>query len=205
MLRRVKCEPSPTPAASGSRVDPSSSSPPSDGAPFAWAKYGPAQVPLIPTLLIPYPRPKRATDAMAFMDYCPVRGLTSFAMGGVLGFGMGIFLAGFNSIGPAHNLHARDPATMTIRESMRDSYHYMRTSSLSWMRNFAVVGGIFATVECTIEKARGKHDMANPILAGCLSGAGLAWRSGPLGMAVGCGGFAAFSAAVEILLPGLTG
>ena len=48
-----------------------------------------------------------------------------------------------------------------------------------------------------IEKARGKSDELNPLLAGCSAGAFLAARSGPQGMAIGCAGFAAFSYAIE--------
>lgn len=39
-------------------------------------------------------------------------------------------------------------------------------------RNFAMVGAIFAGVECVIEKYRAKHDVINPVLGGCITGVG---------------------------------
>ena len=47
---------------------------------------------------------------------------------------------------------------------------------------------------------RAKHDMTNPVLAGCLVGAFLARNQGPLAVAGGCAGFAGFSAAIELYL-----
>ena len=69
----------------------------------------------------------------------------------------------------------------------------MSSKSVSWMKNFAKIGGIFSAVECVVEKTRGKHDRQNAVVSGCLGGAGLAYKQVAAAMAMGCGGFAAFS------------
>jgi hypothetical protein len=59
------------------------------------------------------------------------------------------------------------------------------------------MSGTYAFSECAIEKWRGVSDELNPLLAGCTTGAVLASRTGPKGMAIGCAGFATFSYAME--------
>ena len=44
---------------------------------------------------------------------------------------------------------------------------------------------------------RGKNDMKNGIAAGCITGGVLGAKAGPQAAAVGCAGFAAFSAAID--------
>ena len=44
--------------------------------------------------------------------------------------------------------------------------------------------------------------MVNSISAGCFTGAALAVRAGPQASALGCVGFAAFSAAIDYFLEG---
>ena len=51
-----------------------------------------------------------------------------------------------------------------------------------------------------IEQLRAKNDMKNGIAAGCVTGGVLAAKAGPQAAAVGCAGFAAFSAAIEYYL-----
>ena len=46
-------------------------------------------------------------------------------------------------------------------------------------------------------KFRAKNDMKNGIAAGCVTGGVLAAKAGPQAAAVGCLGFAAFSAAID--------
>jgi import inner membrane translocase subunit TIM22 len=54
---------------------------------------------------------------------------------------------------------------------------------LTVKQEFAMVGSIFAGVECMIERERAAHDILNPLLAGGVSGGALgAWAarsSGP--------------------------
>ena len=44
---------------------------------------------------------------------------------------------------------------------------------------------------------RAKNDLTNGIAAGCITGGALGARAGPQAAAVGCAGFAAFSAAID--------
>jgi import inner membrane translocase subunit TIM22 len=62
------------------------------------------------------------------------------------------------------------------------------------------ITAVFSGTECVVEKLRGKHDGNNAIYAGCATGAALAARSGPEAMALGCAGFAAFSAAIDYFM-----
>lgn len=64
-------------------------------------------------------------------------------------------------------------------------------------KSFAYIGGMYATVECAVEGYRGKHDIKNHVLTGCVTGAGLAYNQGPLAIAGGCLGFAAFGIVIE--------
>ncbi|XP_072287241.1 mitochondrial import inner membrane translocase subunit Tim17-B isoform X1 [Pyxicephalus adspersus] len=48
--------------------------------------------------------------------------------------------------------------------------------------SFAVWGGLFSTIDCSLLRIRGKEDPWNSISSGALTGAILASRSGPLAM-----------------------
>lgn len=67
----------------------------------------------------------------------------------------------------------------------------------SYAKGFSAMGALFAGSECVIEKMRAKHDRYNSVYAGCTAGAVLAHSGGPKAMALGCGTFAAFSAAID--------
>jgi import inner membrane translocase subunit TIM22 len=65
--------------------------------------------------------------------------------GFVLGIGLGVFTA---SIDPMSTIHTTTPgATPTLKDVWRE----MRTRSMSYAKNFAIVGLVFSTVECNIE------------------------------------------------------
>ena len=46
-------------------------------------------------------------------------------------------------------------------------------------------------------KYRAKNDLTNGIAAGCITGGALGAKAGPQAAAIGCVGFAAFSAAID--------
>lgn len=75
----------------------------------------------------------------------------------------------------------------------------MGTSAKSNAKTWGALGIVYTFSESTIEKARGQHDIYNPLLAGCATGGALSARAGPQAMAVGCAGFAAFSFGMEKL------
>lgn len=81
-----------------------------------------------------------------------------------------------------------------------DGFRQTGKKSVSWGKNFATVGGIFAGVECLVEKQRAKHDLWNGVTAGCITGASLAYRAGPQAMSFGCAGFATFSMIIDYFM-----
>lgn len=60
-----------------------------------------------------------------------------------------------------------------------------------------MIGALFSGSECCIEGLRGKNELSNGVAAGCVTGGILARNGGPQAVALGCGGFAAFSAAID--------
>lgn len=85
------------------------------------------------------------------------------------------------------------PLKQQLRAGLRDMYR----SSVSSGKNFAKVGAIFSGTECAIEGLRAKNDLYNGVAGGCLTGGILARNAGPQAVAVGCAGFAVFSAAID--------
>ena len=73
----------------------------------------------------------------------------------------------------------------------------MKTRAGSYAKNFAVVGAMFSASECLIESYRGKTELLNGTMAGCISGGLLGLRAGPQAAMFGCAGFAAFSTAID--------
>lgn len=83
------------------------------------------------------------------------------------------------------------------RRQLALGFRDMGSRSWSTAKNFGMVGALFSGIECGIEGLRAKNDVANGVAAGCLTGAILARNGGPQAQAVGCAGFAGFSAAIE--------
>lgn len=115
-------------------------------------------------------------------------------VGGGLGMVAGVVLMPFSS--SMQNLETQN---LPLREQMRQGAKEMGAQSRSWGKNFLVIGGVFSCTECFVEKTRGKHDRWNAIGGGCVTGGVLAASGGPQAMAIGCAGFAAFSAAIDAL------
>lgn len=88
-------------------------------------------------------------------------------------------------------------AKVPMREQLKTGFREMGAKSLSSAKNFGKVGAIFAGVECCIEGYRAKNVLSNGVMAGCITGGILAAPAGPQAAALGCGGFAAFSAAID--------
>lgn len=49
----------------------------------------------------------------------------------------------------------------------------------------------------TCSQYRAKNDLVNGVTAGCITGGALGAKAGPQAAALGCAGFAAFSAAID--------
>lgn len=166
--------------------------------PFGWTRASAPMVPVIPTLLQHVPRPvKPAIDLGELMNHCIARGVISFVAGGVLGAGMGVLIGSWQVSGHTPEPGMSDPTKLTAREAFREMLVLIKTKSISWARNFAVVGSIYSTVECYLASARGRHDIKNPVFAGCITGGALAYNQGPVAILGGCAGFAAFSFVIE--------
>ncbi|CAF4209691.1 unnamed protein product [Rotaria sp. Silwood2] len=129
-----------------------------------------------------------------FMESCTFKAMISCAGGFVLGIGLGVFTA---SIDPMSTIQTTTPgATPTLKDVWRE----MRTRSMSYAKNFAIVGLVFSTVECNIESYRAKSDIRNGTYAGFVTGGLLGLRAGLQASFIGAIGFAAFSTAIEYFL-----
>ncbi|KAF5284220.1 hypothetical protein FQR65_LT00220 [Abscondita terminalis] len=112
------------------------------------------------------------------------------AMSCVVGYGLGAAIGLFSSsIGPA----PMNAEQQTVREVFRE----MKVTTLSYAKNFAIIGALFSAVECAIESARGKSDWRNGTYAGAVTGGVIGLRAGVKAGVVGAIGFAAFSTAID--------
>lgn len=130
---------------------------------------------------------------MAAQESCLTKGAVSFVMGGLLGFAFGAVMA------PFEPELANDP-NKTTRQKIMQGFKDTGVKSWSWGKNFAMLGGMFATTECFIEKYRAKTDIYNGVAAGCITGGALAAKGGPQAAVIGCGTFAAFSAVIDYVM-----
>jgi import inner membrane translocase subunit TIM22 len=90
--------------------------------------------------------------------------------------------------------------SLPLRRQLASGFRDMGTRSWSTAKGFGTVGALFSGIECGIEGYRAKNDMVNGVAAGCLTGGLLARNGGPQAVAIGCAGFAAFSAAIDTWL-----
>lgn len=154
------------------------------------------------------------------MESCPAKTVMSGTMGFALGGVFGLFMASVRtaSLSPrqqntfrsstdsgASQMQYDTPMTaagqtlteLPMREQLKRGFKDMGQRSLSSAKNFGKVGAIFAGTECCIEGYRAKNTLSNGVMAGCITGGVLAAPAGPQAAAVGCLGFAAFSAAID--------
>jgi import inner membrane translocase subunit TIM22 len=145
----------------------------------------------------------QATHPLAFQEACITKLVMSGVIGGGMGALLGLVMGSYNSIAPPVTLPGvPDPPKVPIRWQLIESWQSTIRKSRAWGRNFGAVGGVYAGVECVIEKTRAKHDMVNPVAGGCVTGAVLASRQGPAAMCFGCAGFALFSGLIELFMGG---
>lgn len=118
--------------------------------------------------------------------------------GGVMGLLMGVFLGAMSDATPPVTLiGGKDVPQAPIREQMKVVFRSTGEKSIYWCKSFAFITGVFGGSECLVEKFRGKHDVWNPVMSGCVTGAALQAKAGPSAAAMGCGGFAAFSLVID--------
>lgn len=135
------------------------------------------------------------------MESCAVKAVMGGVMGGLMGAATGFVLGGYGSIAPPVTLPGvPEPPSIPMKWQLRENWLSTARRARKWGRNMGAVTIIFSGVECMIEKYRGRHDILNGTSAGCITGAALASKQGPVAMCFGCAGFAAFSAAMESFL-----
>jgi len=132
----------------------------------------------------------------AAMESCPVKTVMAGGMGFALGGAFGLFMASMSYDSPL-TPQGREISTLPWREQLRRGFKDMGSRSFSSAKNFGLVGALFSGTECCIEGLRAKNDLKNGIAAGCITGGLLGAKAGPQAAAVGCVGFAAFSAAID--------
>lgn len=152
---------------------------------------------LNPTVMGGLPSPQKTDQEKMIergMESCAFKALIACVGGFVLGGAFGVFTAGIDTnVG----FDPKDPLrTPTAREVLKD----MGQRGMSYAKNFAIVGAMFSCTECIIESHRGKSDWKNAVYSGCVTGGAIGFRAGLKGGVLGCGGFAAFSAAIEYYL-----
>merc|ERR1719369_746980 len=121
-------------------------------------------------------------------ESCVFKSCMSFVVGGALGGFIGLF----NS--------SMAPTQTTVQMNTRETLIDMRNTIVSNAKGFAVIGLMFAGVECAVESYRGKADWRNSFYAGGITGAALGLRAGVKAAAFGATGFAAFSLAIDYFM-----
>ncbi|KAJ3131304.1 Mitochondrial import inner membrane translocase subunit tim22 [Irineochytrium annulatum] len=112
--------------------------------------------------------PMTISDAF---ESCPVKAVTALGAGFVLGGLFGMFMSSVDG-----GFTNDEFLKLSTREQIRLTLKDMGAKCYSSAKNFAVVGGVYASTECVIESFRAKNDMYNGISAGCITGAALAAR-----------------------------
>ncbi|KAJ2757186.1 Mitochondrial import inner membrane translocase subunit tim22 [Coemansia pectinata] len=123
-------------------------------------------------------------------DSCAFKAGFSGVAGYGIGLVFGLVLSGIEFSSPVDT-------SASTKQQIKTVFRDMGTKSLSSAKNFAIMAAIYSGSECMIESYRAKNDIYNSIAAGCVTGGTLAVKTGPRGMAMGCAGFAAFSAAID--------
>ncbi|ELT95639.1 hypothetical protein CAPTEDRAFT_138199 [Capitella teleta] len=141
----------------------------------------------VPNVGIPQPmRPPEEIRISGIMESCAFKSTMSFAIGGLLGGAFGLFTAGIDP----NITGSETPTTKLVLKEMK-----FRT--ISYAKNFAMIGAMFAGTECVIETYRGKSELLNGTLSGGIVGGVLGFRAGLQAGILGAAGFAAFSTAID--------
>mmetsp|Transcript_4763 Transcript_4763/g.17120 ORF Transcript_4763/g.17120 Transcript_4763/m.17120 type:complete len:206 (+) Transcript_4763:204-821(+) len=137
---------------------------------------------------------------------CAVKAIIAGVAGVPMGLMFGLVFGGGSALDPLPTSAAQSAAQLRAEESMTNMQkvvqYWRDTGRRSWgmAKTFAAMGFLYAGSECIVEQARAQHDVYNSVAAGCFTGGAMAARSGPQAMCLGCAGFAAFSALIDIYL-----
>jgi mitochondrial import inner membrane translocase subunit TIM22 len=165
----------------------------------------PVTFPLVPNVISGRGELQHIGLQNTLLENCFIRGIGALVMGYGMGVAFGMVFAGFSSYTPPpepfSGLPGQEVKSVPILKQLKEGIIDMRNRGHSTGKNFAMVGAVYSTVECFLEKIRGKRDMRGAVTSGFVTGAVLAARAGPEAMIVGGAGFATFSAIMEILIP----
>lgn len=157
----------------------------------------PYPVPFAITAAPPTPPP----DFSFLQESCGAKAAIGIFGGGAMGLLLGVFLGAMSDMTPPVTIiNGKDVPQAPLKEQMSTTVRATAEKSLYWCRQFAFITGVFGGSECLVEKIRGKHDVWNEVVSGCVTGAALQAKSGPQAAAIGCGGFAAFSLILHPLM-----
>lgn len=121
------------------------------------------------------------------MESCIFKSIASCVIGYGLGAAIGLFSSSVNP----------NMASIEKQQTVREVFREMKTTTLGYAKNFAVVGCVYSATECAIESYRGKSDWKNGTYAGGLTGGIIGLRAGVKAGLIGAAGFAAFSTAID--------
>lgn len=160
------------------------------------------------SLFLPFPKPikypppleERPVLPTIMMESCGFKILTGAVMGSVLGVGLGLFMGAMGDVSPIQIVNGREVPQAPVREQVRAGFKATGVKAVGWAKNFGVLTALFGGIECLVEKYRGKHDVWNPVVGGCVVGATLSAKAGPAAACVGCAGFAGFSFVVDKIM-----
>jgi len=119
-------------------------------------------------------------------ESCAFKTTMSCVIGGAMGAAFGLFTAGIDP-----NITGTE--TPTARLVLKE----MKARTISYGKNFAVIGALFAGTECIIESYRGKSELVNGTASGGIVGGLIGLRAGIKAGILGALGFAAFSTAID--------
>lgn len=142
---------------------------------------------MIPPVGIPQaPRSPDEIRIQRAMDSCMFKSIMSCVIGGAMGAVFGLFTAGIDP-----NITGTE--TPTVQLVAKE----MKVRTVSYAKNFAVLGAMFAGTECLIESYRGKTELINGTASGGIVGGLIGLRAGVKAGIFGAIGFAAFSTAID--------
>lgn len=156
--------------------------------------------PGIRSVSFPPPPDKYPVLPTILPESCAFKIVTGALMGSVLGVGLGLFMGAMGDVSPIQIVNGREVPMAPVREQLRAGYKSTAVKAAGWARNFGVLTAMFGGVECLIEKYRGKRDVWNPVVSGCVVGGTLSARGGPAAACVGCAGFAGFSLLMDVIM-----
>lgn len=142
---------------------------------------------MVPSVGIPQaPRLPEEIRIQRAMDSCLFKSVMSCVIGGAMGAAFGLFTAGIDP-----NITGTETPTLQLVAKE------MKVRTVSYAKNFAVLGAMFAGTECLIESYRGKTELINGTASGGIVGGLIGLRAGVKAGIFGAIGFAAFSTAID--------